>query len=175
MTVKDIVDECRMPRQTFYNRFEDISTLLRWILGRDSEPTILETKFMKNGEEKLRYLIMLAIDALAHMKKGLETGYRCELGKLLTQHITHLFEQLCDEGCQGLKRGLLMPCSCCPKTAPKCVRILRQLVINQGKNRHRLSCSLKLPSTTDASPSVTIGIAFKSNPNSMVAERRRSV
>ena len=47
---------------------------------------------------------------------------------------------------------------------------------SRAKTRHRLSCSLTLPLTTDAPPpSITTGMAFRSNPDSMVAERRRSV
>lgn len=47
----------------------DIPALFQWILERDSEQTLLEAKTMKNGEEKLRYLFILAINALPYMKK----------------------------------------------------------------------------------------------------------
>jgi probable dihydroxyacetone kinase regulator len=105
LTVKDIVDECHITRQAFYYHFEDIPALLRWILERDSERTILEAKNMKNGEEKLRYLFLIAVNALPYMRKGMKTNYRDELEQMLTQHITHLFEQLCDED------GLYQNCS----------------------------------------------------------------
>lgn len=105
LTVKDIVDECHITRQAFYYHFEDIPALLRWILDRDSQRTIAEARAMKRGEDKLRYLFLLAINALPYMKKGMETNYRYELEQLLTQHVTHLFEQLCDE------EGLYQNCS----------------------------------------------------------------
>ena len=105
LTVKDVVDECHNTRQTFYYHFEDIPALLRWILERDSERTITEARSIKNGEEKLRYLFLLAVNALPYMKKGMATNYRYELEEILTQHITHLFEQLCNE------EGLYQNCS----------------------------------------------------------------
>ena len=37
LTVKDIVDECQITRQTFYYHFEDIPGLFRWILEQDAE------------------------------------------------------------------------------------------------------------------------------------------
>lgn len=86
LTVKDIVEECHITRQAFYYHFEDIPALFQWILERDSEQTLLEAKTMKNGEEKLRYLFLLAINALPYMKKGMETNYRYELEKMLTQY-----------------------------------------------------------------------------------------
>lgn len=105
LTVKDIVEECHITRQAFYYHFEDIPALFRWILERNSEQTLLEAKAMKNGEEKLRYLFLLAINSLPYMKKGMETNYRNELEQMLTQYTIHLFKQMCDE------EGLYQNCS----------------------------------------------------------------
>lgn len=105
LTVKDIVEECHITRQAFYYHFGDIPALFRWILERDYEQTLLEAKSMKNGEEKLRYLFLLAIHALPYMKKGMETNYRYELEQILTQYTMHMFEQMCDE------EGLYQNCS----------------------------------------------------------------
>lgn len=105
LTVKDIVEECHITRQAFYYHFEDIPALFRWILERDSERTLLEAKSMKNGEERLRYLFLLAINTLPYMKKGMETNYGYELEQMLTQYTMHLFEQMCDE------EGLYQHCS----------------------------------------------------------------
>ena len=37
LTVKDIVEECNITRQTFYYHFEDIPDLLRWVLKKGAE------------------------------------------------------------------------------------------------------------------------------------------
>ena len=103
LTVKDIVDECHITRQAFYYHFEDIPALFRWILDRNSTQILTEAQTMKNGEEKLRYLFLLAINSLPYMKKGLETNYGYELEQILTQYTMHLFEQICDE--EGLYRN----------------------------------------------------------------------
>lgn len=117
LTVKDIVEECHITRQAFYYHFEDIPALFRWILQRDSEQTILEAKAMKDGEEKLRYLFLLAINTLPYMKKGMETNYRCELEQMLTQYTMHLFEQICDEeglyqNCSRMEANLILRYHC---------------------------------------------------------------
>ena len=67
------------------------------ILERDFEGNFLEPRPLKNGEEKLRYLFLLAINTLPYMKKGMETNYRYELEQMLTQYTMHLLEQMCDE------------------------------------------------------------------------------
>ena len=37
LTVKDIVEECHITRQSFYYHFEDIPDLLRWVLEQGLE------------------------------------------------------------------------------------------------------------------------------------------
>ena len=43
LTVKDIVDECSITRQTFYYHFEDIPDLLKWVLERGTDKMVEET------------------------------------------------------------------------------------------------------------------------------------
>lgn len=70
LTVKDIVGECQITRQAFYYHFEDIPALFRWMFERDTERTMLEAKALDNGEARLRYLFVMALNALPYVKKG---------------------------------------------------------------------------------------------------------
>ena len=97
LTVKDIVEECQITRQTFYYHFEDIPALFRWMLEREAERTVQESKAQGKGEARLRYLFVMAINALPYMKRGMQGSYAQELEQLLTQHFLNLFEQVCDE------------------------------------------------------------------------------
>ena len=64
LTVKDIVEECRITRQTFYYHFEDIPALFYWMLERDTERILQETKRLESGEARLRCFFVMAINAL---------------------------------------------------------------------------------------------------------------
>ncbi len=97
LTVKNIVEKCQITRQTFYYHFEDILALCRWILEHDTERTILEAKTQGDAEARLRYLFVVAINAMPYFKKGMESPYRDELERLMSQHIQNLFEHICDE------------------------------------------------------------------------------
>ena len=105
LTVTDLVEECGITRQTFYYHFEDIPALFRWMLERDKEQFVLEAKALENGEARLRYLFVLATNALPYVKRGMEGGYRDALEQILTQHLLRLLEQMCDE------EGLYPDCS----------------------------------------------------------------
>lgn len=39
----------------------------------------------------------MALNALPYMRKGMESNYREEFERLLTQYVQRLFEQVCDE------------------------------------------------------------------------------
>ena len=105
LTVKDLVEECHITRQAFYYHFEDIPALLRWMFERDTQRNLLEAKALKTGEERLRYLFVMGINALPYVKRGMGGSYGEELEQYLTGYIQHLFEQACDE------EGLYQNCS----------------------------------------------------------------
>ena len=105
LTVKDIVEACQITRQTFYYHFEDIPALFRWMFERDSARTLLEVRSLHGGEEQLRYLFVMGLNALPYVKKGMSGNYRDELESYLSQYIQRLFGQICDE------EGLYQDCT----------------------------------------------------------------
>ncbi len=98
LTVKDIVDECKITRQAFYYHFADIPELLRWILERETEKMLKDSQALGDPEQILRYFFLKAINVLPYVKKGMQSNYRDELERLLTQNIYNLFEQVIDSG-----------------------------------------------------------------------------
>ena len=64
---------------------------------RDTERTMLEAKALGNGEARLRYLFVMALNALPYVKKGMVSSYRDELEQFLVKYVERLFEQACDE------------------------------------------------------------------------------
>ena len=103
LTVKDIVEECQITRQAFYYHFEDIPALFRWMFERDTARTLLEAKSLGNGEARLRCLFVMAINALPYMKKGMESNYRADLERMVSEYFQRVFERACDE--EGLYRA----------------------------------------------------------------------
>lgn len=83
LTVKDIVEECHITRQTFYYHFEDIPDLMAWSLRRNFDRVIAQCQAQKNGEEALRYLLSAAVNAHPMLKKGMQSNYGEELERQL--------------------------------------------------------------------------------------------
>lgn len=97
LTVKDIVEECSITRQTFYYHFEDIPDLLRWIMERDSEKIMRECIAQGDAESGLRYLFLVAVNLRSVVQQGLRTNYGEELEPLLIKRFRACFEQMVDE------------------------------------------------------------------------------
>ena len=94
LTVKDIVEECHITRQTFYYHFEDIPDLMAWSLRRNFDRVIAQCQAQKNGEEALRYLLSAAVNARPMLKKGMQRNYGEELERqlegLLMDFLSHV-------------------------------------------------------------------------------------
>lgn len=96
LTVKDIVEECSITRQTFYYHFADIPELMRWMLQKDMLRTLSQARASSDPEEGLRCLFMAAIETLPLVRRGMQSGYRAELEGLLTRDLYDFFERVID-------------------------------------------------------------------------------
>lgn len=105
LTVKEIVEECHITRQAFYYHFEDIPGVIRWVLQRETERTMLEAQALGDGESRLRYLFLMAVPALPYVRKGMESNFGDALERLLEQNVQALFARACDE------EGLYQSCT----------------------------------------------------------------
>lgn len=97
LTVKDIVEECHITRQSFYYHFEDIPGLLQWILEQGTEKMLQETRMKKGIEEALQYFFLVAINAKPYVQKTMQTNYGDEIERLLKQQLYQMFERLAEE------------------------------------------------------------------------------
>lgn len=68
LTVKDIVEECGITRQTFYYHFRDIPDLLKWVLERNTDQLLKETLAQGNAEKGLRCLFLLALNTRPYVE-----------------------------------------------------------------------------------------------------------
>lgn len=96
LTVKSIVEECHITRQTFYYHFEDIPHLFCWMLEQGIQKARKEAPVLEDPEQQLRYFFLVALNTMPYVKKGLESNYGSELEMLLKQHFYQMFEFLID-------------------------------------------------------------------------------
>ena len=109
LTVKDIVEECRITRQTFYYHFEGIPDLLRWILEQGTEKILAEVRNQGEEEGALRYFFLMAINAKPYIQKTIQSNYGDEIERLLQMQIYQMFERMVEENhlCRNFSRSEL--------------------------------------------------------------------
>ncbi len=92
LTVKDIVEECQITRQSFYYHFEDIPALFRYILQCESERLQREADKLNDPEEALKYFFRMAINAIPDVRRSMQTNYREEFQQLIYEYCYRLLE-----------------------------------------------------------------------------------
>lgn len=97
LTVKDIVEECRITRQAFYYHFEDIPELFRWMLEQETDRMLREVLSQKTAEEGLRCFFVTMINAIPYVKRGMDSNYAPELEQLLRQYTQRFFDRAAEE------------------------------------------------------------------------------
>ena len=105
LTVKAIVDKCKITRQTFYYHFEDIPDLLKWILDRASAQLEREIFEQEDEEKALKRCFLIAIGSKPYLDKTMQTNYGQELEKMLRDHIYHLSMRIVE------RKNLYQDCS----------------------------------------------------------------
>lgn len=79
LTVKEIVEECHITRQTFYYHFEDIPDMFRWMLKGSNDEVVARCEELPDMESRLRYLFLVALNAEPYVKQSLKTNYAEEI------------------------------------------------------------------------------------------------
>ena len=105
LTVKDIVEECGITRQTFYYHFRDIPDLLKWVLERNTDQLLKETLAQGNAEKGLRCLFLLALNTRPYVEHGLRTNSRDEITRMVEEQLFTFFLQVAE------RHGLYAQCS----------------------------------------------------------------
>ena len=83
LTVKDIVEECGITRQTFYYHFQDIPDLICYMMEQGSKELLENCLAQPTLEDKIRYLLSVALNVRPLIQRTISTSYQSELEPLL--------------------------------------------------------------------------------------------
>ena len=94
LTVKDIVEECGITRQTFYYHFEDIPDMLSWIVECDMTKNMKEMLDRRDVEGSIRYFFLMAINAKPYVDRTINSNYGEELKRLMYEQLSRFFTEV---------------------------------------------------------------------------------
>ena len=97
ITVQDIVDRCHVNRNTFYYHFQDIPDLICYMMEQGSKELLENCLAQPTLEDKIRYLLSVALNARPLIQRTIPSSYQSELEPLLLEQFYSFFDQLTNE------------------------------------------------------------------------------
>ena len=97
ISVKDITEHCGMSRNNFYYHFQDIPDLICYMMEQDSKELLKNCLAQPTLEDKIRYLLSIALNARPLIQRTISTSYQSELEPLLLEQFYSFFDQLTNE------------------------------------------------------------------------------
>ena len=97
ITVADITNHCGVNRQTFYYHFQDIPDLICYIMEQGSKELLENCLAQPTLEDKIRYLLSVALNARPLIQRTIPSSYQSELEPLLLEQFYSFFDQLTNE------------------------------------------------------------------------------
>ena len=95
ITVKDLVEECGISRQTFYYHFQDITDVIAWSIQNTLHQSLQLSLAAGDGEEALQYFADSAWENRQIMDRLLHSRRREQVEKMMLDAIrTYLSEML---------------------------------------------------------------------------------
>ena len=94
LTVKDIVEECGITRQTFYYHFQDIPDLICYMMEQGSKELLENCLAQPTLEDRIRYLLNIALNSRPVLQRTIPASYQDELEPLLLNQFYSFFQQL---------------------------------------------------------------------------------
>lgn len=94
ITVRDIVEDCGINRNTFYYHFQDIPNLIEHILLEDSRKLLVENEDLETIEDCLNAMTDFVLDhskAILHTYKSANREYFEQYQWRICEHLVHAF------------------------------------------------------------------------------------
>lgn len=102
ITVKEIIEECGMNRQTFYYHFRDIYDLVEWMIDQEAMEILRETVSFPTWEEACLRILNYIEENKAVCLCVLHSMSRSHLDDFFYRNLKDLFRSLVDEASEEL-------------------------------------------------------------------------
>lgn len=102
ITVKDIVEDCEVNRQTFYYHFQDIYDLLRWTFEQEAERLLAGKKDTDTWQEGFLSTFRYVLANRAMVLHVFRSAGRDHLDRCLYAMVHQLMYHVMDESCGDL-------------------------------------------------------------------------
>ncbi len=94
ITVKALIEECHISRQTFYYHFQDIMDVLEWSFRQVTKRLVERTLEAEGPQEAVRIFVSSTVDSYPMMNKLMESQRRKEMELLMIDAVETYLREL---------------------------------------------------------------------------------
>ena len=118
ITVKSLIDECHISRQTFYYHFRDIMDVLEWLVQQMTEQLVKQSLKAEDMRSALQIFISFAVERFPMLQKLMNSQRRSQIEKIMIDAIGTYLEELAKNRQQDIPgnytdRAVLLRYSAC--------------------------------------------------------------
>ncbi len=94
ITIKDLVEECGISRQTFYYHFKDIIEVIDWTIGRNCEKTLAESLKQSTTAAAIGVYVDMVIQNRESLRRGLTSSKKDYIQKAMFRSLQNYLQEL---------------------------------------------------------------------------------
>ena len=94
ITVKNLVEDCRISRQTFYYHFQDLTDVIQWKIHQEIQRSLQNSLKAESLEESIRFFTSGADRNRQLLKNLLDSPRRAEMERLLVKALRSYLKEL---------------------------------------------------------------------------------
>lgn len=94
ITVKALIKECHISRQTFYYHFQDLMDMLEWSIRQTSKQLVEESLKANNIRSALHIFISFVVDHFQQFEKLMNSERRFQMERIMIEVIENCLSEL---------------------------------------------------------------------------------
>ena len=94
ITVKSLIEECRISRQTFYYHFQDIMDVLEWSIEQQTRQLVEQSLKAEDMRSVLEIFIAFTVEQFPMLEKLMRSRRRAQIEKLMLDAVRTYLTQL---------------------------------------------------------------------------------
>ena len=118
ITVKSLIEECHISRQTFYYHFQDIMDVLEWSVRQQTQQLVEQSLRAPDLRSVLRIFISFTVEQFPMLEKLMRSQRRAQIEQLMVDSMGTYLTQLAehqgpDVAMNAVDREILLQYSVC--------------------------------------------------------------
>lgn len=106
ITVKDLVESCKISRQTFYYHFQDILDVIEWAMQQEMQRMLEASLKAKSPEEAMSVFASIPEENCLMIRRLLDSRRRDQIGRIMTDTLRTYLQEMFHTKVPQLEKNL---------------------------------------------------------------------